>query len=65
MFCEGSSIAILIDKVVVVGGPKHLYKFDDIGMINLRKDGDFIICKFAKFGRMFEFLNIHDFDGVV
>lgn len=65
MLCQCSSIAVLINKIVVVGSSKHLYKFDYVGVIDFGENGYLVIGEFAEFRCMFEFLDIHNFDSIV
>jgi len=64
VLCQSASAAVLIDKIVVVGSPQHLNKFDDIGMVYFRKDSDLVIRELTEFWCMLEFLNIHHLDRI-
>lgn len=59
MFGQGSTVTILIDQIVVVGGAQHFHELDDVDVVYLGEDGDLVIGELAKFGRMLEFLHIH------
>lgn len=59
---ESPPIAILINKIIIIIGPEHLYELYYIWMINLRKDADLVIREFTKLWCMFKFIQTHYFD---
>lgn len=59
------SVAELIDEVVVVGGPEHLDELDDVGVVDLGKDGDLVVGELAELGSVLELFDVHDLDCVV
>ena len=63
-FGEGAAVTKLVDEVVVVGSPQHLYKLDDVGVVDFGENGDFVVGEFAEFGRVLELLHVHHFDRV-
>ena len=64
-FGKGSSVAVLVNQVVVVGGSEHLYEFDDVGVVNLGQNGDLVVGELTEFWGVFELLDVHDFDCVI
>lgn len=44
---QGSSIAKLVDKIVIIGSSEHLYELDDVDVINFAENGNLIICELA------------------
>ncbi len=63
VFGQGSSIAVLIDEVVVVGGSEHLQEFYDVGMVYFGQDCYFVVGELGQFGGRFELLHVHGFYG--
>ena len=47
MLGQRPTVTKLIDKIVVVGSPEHLYELDDVGMADLGQDGDLIVGELA------------------
>jgi hypothetical protein len=45
MFGQSSTVTKLIDKVIVISSSQHLYKFDDVHMVYLGKNGDLVISE--------------------
>lgn len=64
MLCQGSTVTILINQVVVVGSPQHFYKLNDVDVVYLREDSDLVIGEFAEFGCVLKFLYVHDLHSV-
>lgn len=64
VFCQCSAVAIFINKIIIVGCSQHFNKFDDINVVHLGEDGNFVISELTEFGGVFEFLYIHDLDCV-
>ena len=64
VFGQSASTAVLVNKIIVVGSPQHLNKFDDVGMVDLRQDSDLIIGELTEFWSMLEFLHIHHLDRI-
>lgn len=47
MLSQRTTVTKLIDKIVVVGSPEHLYELDDVWMADLGQDGDLIVGELA------------------
>lgn len=61
---ESTSVAVLIDEVVVVGCFKYFYESDDVsGVFDFREGLDFVDGELFQFGTHFELLNTNDFDS--
>lgn len=65
VFCQSTSITVLIYQIIVVSCPKHLYKLYDIRMIYFRQYCNLVICELTEFRCMFELLNIHNLNSIV
>lgn len=61
MFCQCTTAAKFVHQVVVVGGPKHLYEFDYVGVTYFGQDCDLVISELAELGCGFEFFCVHYF----
>ena len=59
---QSAPIAVLVDQVVVVGGPQHLIEPDDVGMADLGQNIDLVVGKFAELGGVLELLHAHHLD---
>lgn len=61
---KGTSITILIDKVVIVGSFKDFDESDNMGgVLNFTKGLNLVDGELLEFGADFEFLYFDDFDG--
>ena len=65
VFSQSTSIAVLIDQVVVVGSSEHFNEFDDVRMVDFGQDCDLIVGELTQFGCMFKLLNVHNFDCIM
>lgn len=57
---QSSPIAILINQIVIVGSSEHLNEFDDVGVRYFCQNIYLVVCEFAEFWGMLEFLHTHD-----
>ena len=63
---ESPSVAVLIDKIVVVGSFEYLDKPNDMsGVLNFAESLYLVDGKLFQFGADFELLNFDDLDGKV
>lgn len=62
---ESSAIAVLVDKVKVIGCFEHVDVLDDViaALLQLREDIDFVDCALFELGDFAKLLNLDDFDG--
>lgn len=65
MLGKSSTITKFINEVVVIGSAEHLYKLDDIGMVDFGEDGNLVVGELAQLGSVLELLDIHHFHGVM
>jgi hypothetical protein len=59
MLSQSSTVTKLIDKIIVIGSSKHLYKFDNIYMVDLRKNSYLVVGELTQFRCMLKFLYVH------
>lgn len=59
MLGQSSTVTKLIDKIIVIGSSKHLYKLNNIDVVDLRKNSYFVIGELTQFRCMLKFLNVH------